>query len=102
MPWDFARLRLFDGWPSDNIGQPSSPTTSTDVCLVTPRRGVPPLRRTSANASSRFIAASRPLKATLRWNGDESGSGAMHQQLPGVLARARLFLGGGTGGGRAA
>jgi hypothetical protein len=46
---------------------------------VSPRRGVPPWLRTSANASSRFIEARRPLKATLRGNGERLESGISDQ-----------------------
>src|SRR5215472_506011 len=57
MPKTLARLSLLDGRPSSSKGQPSSPTISNLVPLVTVWLGVPPRWRTTSNASARVMQA---------------------------------------------
>ena len=54
--------------------------------LVTPSRGLPPRSRTSANASARFIDASRPVKATMPFELGAVGFGVMPQRPAFLLA----------------
>src|SRR5215472_3248102 len=83
MPKALARLSLLDGRPSSSKGQPSSPTISNLVPLVTVWLGVPPRWRTTSNASARVMQARRPVKATELLSAELSNStGVMSPRPP--------------------
>src|SRR6516165_8681672 len=102
----FEVVRQRGGTPSQTVtkgtkllivGQPSSPTISNLVPLVTVWLGVPPRWRTTSNASARVMQASRPVKATDRVSAELSNSIAVMSPRPALTGNhfwLALFLAG--------